>query len=471
MRRSSINFATILFSISLTITGCNTSDDSMYQRIDSYLVIEGELNVETNHYDNQGPHDHSKSRRSGFTEVFESASKRSYSAESVTLSHSGVWYLDNALLGTLSNDRKYGSKSVRIRKNGYIKMSFDLDNGVKTVRIRHAKYGNDRASSWRLVASYDKGSSWTYVGNTVTTSSTRLHTVTFNVNESNTVRYGIQKITGGSNRVNIDNIEIITGDTDGGNNGGEASKDSNLTFGNPSNANSSSMNYFLSKPDFTLSYNATKGIANWVSWHLSSAWTGSTPRCNCFKEDRSLPSHFFRATKNDYRGSGFDRGHLCPSADRNGNSESNANTYYMTNIAPQAPNNNRRTWVSFEKYLRSLTLEGNEIHIVSGVVGKGGTGSKGYRTTISDGAITVPDSFWKVALVLPNGANDIGRVTTSTRVIAVKIPNNQKVNSDWKQYRTTVNTIEKLTGYDLFENIPNAIESVLESRIDNTFFN
>ncbi|WP_255409439.1 DNA/RNA non-specific endonuclease [Aquimarina sp. I32.4] len=84
--------------------------------------------------------------------------------------------------------------------------------------------------------------------------------------------------------------------------------------------------------------------------------------------------------------------------------------------------------------------------------------------------ITVPDSFWKVAIILPNGSNDISRVTTSTRVIAINVPNDQGVGRDWAQYKTTVNSIESLTGYDLFENIPNSIEAVLESNIDNVVF-
>ena len=218
---------------------------------------------------------------------------------------------------------------------------------------------------------------------------------------------------------------------------------------------------------FRLSYNNNTGTANWVSWHLSSAWTGDTPRCNCFKRDNDLPSSFFRATSSDYTNSGFDRGHLCPSADRNGSEDSNENTYYMSNIAPQAPDNNRKSWANFENYLRSLTLDGNEVHIIAGVAGSGGIGGNGFATTIDNGNITVPDSFWKVALILPNGTNDINRVTTSTRVIAINVPNDQGITSDWTQFRTSVDAIESLTGYDLFENITNSVESVIESVVDN----
>ncbi|WP_298539799.1 DNA/RNA non-specific endonuclease [uncultured Aquimarina sp.] len=468
MKLLKLNTLFFLIFSTLAIVSCSVEDESFYQDIESVpLKIDGEIKVETSYYDNEGPHDHnfSEKRADGFTETYESGSKGSYAAGSVSLSSSGSWYLSDALIGTLSNDRKFGAKSVRIRNTGYAIMSFNMDNGVQTIRIRHAKYGSDNNSTWRLIASYNNGSSWSYVGSTITTSSTTLNTVTFNLNETRSVRYGVYKTSGGSNRINIDNVEIITGTTGGG--GGSASRDSNITFGNPSNAGSSSNNYYLSKPDFVLSYNNNRGTANWVSWHLSDAWTGSTPRCNCFKRDTSLPSNFFRATSSDYTNSGFDRGHLCPSADRNGSADSNENTYFMSNIAPQAPDNNQRSWANFENYLRSLTLEGNEIHIVAGVVGSGGTGRNGFASTIDGGNITVPDSFWKVALILPNGTNDINRVTTSTRVIAINVPNDQGISSNWTQFRTSVNAIESLTGYDLLENITNSVESVLESRIDN----
>ncbi|WP_299311555.1 DNA/RNA non-specific endonuclease [uncultured Aquimarina sp.] len=467
MKLLKLNTLFFLIFVTLSIVSCNVEDDSFYENIESIpLKINGEIKAETNYYDNEGPHDHnfSDKRSSGFTETYESGSKESYSDGSVNLSSSGNWYFSDALIGTSSNDRKFSSKSIRIRNTGYAIMSFNMDNGAQTIRIRHAKYGRDGNSTWRLIASYNNGSSWSFVGSTVTTSSTALNTVTFNLNETRSVRYGVYKTSGGSNRINIDNVEIVNGSTGGG---GSASRDSNITFGNPSNAGSSSTNYYLSKPDFILSYNNSRGTANWVSWHLSDAWTGTAARCNCFKQDTSLPSNFFRASTSDYTNSGFDRGHLCPSADRNASSTSNSNTFFMTNIAPQAPDNNQRSWANFENYLRSLTLEGNEVHIIAGVVGSGGKGRNGFASTIDGGNITVPDSFWKVALILPNGTNDINRVTTSTRVIAINVPNDQGINSDWTQFRTSVNAIESLTGYDLLENITNAIESVLESRIDN----
>jgi endonuclease G len=459
----------LVFSIFI-FSSCTNDDASNYYEemaSSSELFIAGSKNVPTYFFDNEGyfKHNHTAKGIDGFIEGFEEASKSSYAVNDVVIENSGSWNLSDALIGSLTNDRKYGSKSVRIRNSGHLIMNFDITSGVESLSIRHAAYGADGSSTWQLVLSYDSGVSWLTVGDVVTTNSTILNTVVYELNELGSARYGILKLSGGSNRVNIDNIEMSIPDVSVG--AGVASKDSNITFGNPSDAGVLSDNYYLDNTDYVLSYNNSKGTANWVSWHLSAAWTGTTERCNCFKQDTALPSSFFRATTSNYTNTGFNRGHLCPSADRNGDEDSNENTYYMTNIAPQSPNNNQGIWANFEDYLRDVAAEGNEIHIIAGVAGVGGTGANGAADYIYNNMITVPDTFWKVVLILPNGSDDIARVSSSTRMIAINVPNDQGISSDWTQFTTSVDAIEVLTGYDLFENIPNTIESVIEAVVDS----
>nr|WP_246850459.1 hypothetical protein [Rufibacter roseolus] len=67
---------------------------------------------------------------------------------------------------------------------------------------------------------------------------------------------------------------------------------------------------------------------------------------------------------------------------------------------------------------------------------------------------------------MPEGTDDVNRVTASTRVIAVNTPNINSVNSSWSTYRTTVDAIEAATGYDLLANLPDSIESALEAKTD-----
>ncbi len=245
----------------------------------------------------------------------------------------------------------------------------------------------------------------------------------------------------------------------------------NLTMGNPSNAvtsTTSPTNYLLSKFTWAASYNRDRGIPNWVSWHLDPTWVGSASRCDCFASDATLPSGWYRVGSSSYTNSGFDRGHMCPSADRTFSSTDNRETFLMTNMIPQAPNNNQRTWVGLENYERTLVNQGNECYIICGAYGIGGTGSKGGTTnTIDAGRVTVPRQIWKVLISIPQGTNDVARVTTSSRIIAINTPNVNNLNTNWGVYRTSVDAIEAATGYDLFSALPDDIEAVLEARIDN----
>jgi DNA/RNA endonuclease G (NUC1)/fibronectin type 3 domain-containing protein len=244
-----------------------------------------------------------------------------------------------------------------------------------------------------------------------------------------------------------------------------------LTMGNPSGAVADinvPNNYLMQKPEYAESYNRDRGTANWVSWHLASEWYGSLTRVDTFRADPAVPPAWYRVLGTDYSGSGFDRGHMTPNADRDGVVPINQATYLMSNMIPQSPDNNQGPWASFEGYLRILTDAGAELYIVSGPFGTGGTGSNGFTTTIAGGHVTVPASTWKVVLVLPKASgDDVARVTASTRTMAILIPNVQGImSSPWTTYLTTVDAIETLTGYDFFPNVPPAIQASIENGRD-----
>jgi endonuclease G, mitochondrial len=239
-----------------------------------------------------------------------------------------------------------------------------------------------------------------------------------------------------------------------------------LTMGNPSGAGTSNFNnYLLSKLQYATSHNCSKRIPNWVSWQLNSSWLGNAPRQDNFRADTTLPSGCYRVVTSDYTGSGFDRGHMTPSADRTNTVANNSETFLMTNIIPQAPDNNQGVWARLEDYARTL-VSGNDLYIISGAYGTGGTGSNGFKSTISSNNIVVPARTWKI-IVIVNSGGTASSVTTSTRVIAVDIPNTQGVrNADWRNYRVTVDSIEAATGYNFLSNVSTSVQSVIESRVD-----
>lgn len=245
-----------------------------------------------------------------------------------------------------------------------------------------------------------------------------------------------------------------------------------LALGNPSNATTDvnfPLNYLMVKAQFVLSYNCTKGTANWVSWHLDSTWLGTAPRQDDYRADPAVPQGCYQVQSNDYSGSGFDRGHLTPSADRTSSIPDNSATFLMTNFIPQAPNNNQGPWEELESYLRTLVNQGNEVYIIAGGIGQGGVGSNGAATTVAGGNVVVPASTWKIALVLPVGANDVDRITKNTRVIAVNMPNRQDIgiNTPWRNFRTNVKQIEAKTGLNFFTNVRPQLRQILKIKQDN----
>ncbi|SRR5579883_1326000 len=400
------------------------------------------------------------------TEGFESGSKTSYAAADVTLS-TGIWNLNDALIGNLASDAKDGAYSARVRNSGRVTMEFDRTTGAGTVSIKHAKFGSDSNTTWQLWCSTSSGTSWFQIGSTITTSSTSLQTANFTPNISGTVRCEIRKTDGSSNRTNFDDITI----TDYGTSSGGGNSSVHLTMGNPTNAVTdvaSPNNYLLLKPQYASSYNNTTRIPNWVSWQLNSSWLGSTPRQDDFRADTTLPSGWYQVQATDYQGSGFDRGHMCPSGDRTDTVTDNSATFLMTNMIPQAPDNNQGPWANLENYSRDLVGQGKELYIISGGYGVGGTGSNGTANTIAGGKVQVPARTWKVIVVLDTPGSGVSGVTTSTRVIAVNMPNSQGIrNDDWKSYRVSVDSIESLTGYNFLSNVPTATQDVIEARVDN----
>ena len=239
-----------------------------------------------------------------------------------------------------------------------------------------------------------------------------------------------------------------------------------MQLGNPSGAIVDTNNhdhYLIQRTVEAIDYSDNLGEPNWASWDLTSSDIGNSGRSPIFFTDTNLPSDFYAVTPDDYNGVGnisFDRGHMCPSEDRTDNVTDNDMVFYMSNIIPQASNNNEGVWANFENYCRSLANSGNELLIICGPSGFG-------ETTIPSGKAIIPDFTWKIAVVVPLGAGTaLSRITTATRVIAIKIPNNNSVSSTWQNYITSASQIEVDTGYTFFTALPPDVASVLRNKVD-----
>ncbi|MEG4210462.1 DNA/RNA non-specific endonuclease [Microcoleus sp. S13_B4] len=238
----------------------------------------------------------------------------------------------------------------------------------------------------------------------------------------------------------------------------------NLLLGNPSNAVSSVAsidNYLLVKPQYVMSYNSKTKTANWVSWQLNRSWIGAADRQDNFRPDDSLPADWYKVRPNDYMGTGYDRGHIAPSADRTRNEPDNSSTFLMTNMMPQVPEVNRGVWGDLEEYCRELVAQGKELYIVAGPVGR--KGSIGRKEKIA-----VPTKNWKVIVVLGQQGLGMQGITTDTRTIAVMMPNDASVKGrGWRSFRVSVARVEKETGLNFLSNVPPQIQQVIESKVDS----
>ena len=238
-----------------------------------------------------------------------------------------------------------------------------------------------------------------------------------------------------------------------------------MQLGNPSGATADTNNhthYLIQRTIEAMDYNDTTGQPNWASWDLTSAdANGAVPRQDSFAADTNLPAGFFKVGATNYAYSGYDRGHLCDSADRTDSTNDNDLTFLMSNMMPQAPDNNEVTWAGFEGYCRGLADAGNEVLITCGPVGF--TGAK----INTNGYVSIPTATWKIVVIVPVGAGSVtNRITATNRVIAIKVPNTNGILSAWQNYITSAGKIEADTGYTFFTTLPPGVAAVLRAKVD-----
>lgn len=239
-----------------------------------------------------------------------------------------------------------------------------------------------------------------------------------------------------------------------------------LDLGNPTNADenpNNKDNFLLKKSTFAMSYNNALRHANWVSWETNASYLGSSGRTNDFSPDSSLPTGFIKVQPDEFFTTGFDRGHIIPSADRTFNSTENRETFLMTNMIPQAPRLNRESWSNLEQYCRDYVELGYTLFIVAGTYGTGGDGSAGEADNI--GGVNVPKRNYKV-IVATKGSN-ISSVNKDAVVIATDFPNSDKIvlKKDWVRFITTAAEIEKNARVKLFTGLSAQLQTDFKNRL------
>ena len=231
-----------------------------------------------------------------------------------------------------------------------------------------------------------------------------------------------------------------------------------MPLGNPSgavaDAVNSRTNYLVQRSQYAMSYNDDTRQANWVSWSFSTGDYASGGRGNNWAMDTNLPATFTLIATNFFPG--YDRGHMCPSADRSSDPADNDATFLMSNIIPQAANNNQGLWNDFEVYCRNLANDGSEVLIVSG--------PSSFTGSFLANGMAIPGMVWKVAVIIPQATSPLPahqRITDGARVLAILTPNTNSGLLPWQSYLKTVQEVEAATGFRFFQNVDPAVANYL----------
>ena len=199
----------------------------------------------------------------------------------------------------------------------------------------------------------------------------------------------------------------------------------------------------IHREGYVLQYDGRTRHASWVYEKLTSAsLEGQADRSECdFMEDPLIPKPL-RATKEDYRGSGYDRGHLCPAADQRISPTSMRDTFYLSNISPQHPLLNRKYWLKVEKYVRELAKGFDVVHVITGPLFLPQEGKDGKRyiqyEVIGKSDIAVPTHYFKILYAQK------GKKQHTEAFIIPNEPISQ--DSPLSRFAVTLSAVEKATG-------------------------
>jgi endonuclease G len=194
----------------------------------------------------------------------------------------------------------------------------------------------------------------------------------------------------------------------------------------------------LTYTGFDLGYNEHFEQASWVVYVLTreEIVSGTEERPDRFRPDTSIFTG--SAALSDYRGSGFDRGHLAPAADMKWSEQAMDESFLLSNISPQNPSFNRGIWKKLEEKVRQWAVEKDSLYVITGPV------LDPIRGVIGQNEVGVPGSYFKVLVDL--SPPEFG-------MIAFLLPNNGS-SKELTDYAITVDSLEIVTGYDFFAGAP-----------------
>jgi len=202
-------------------------------------------------------------------------------------------------------------------------------------------------------------------------------------------------------------------------------------------------------PGFVICYNEKTEQANWTA-HILSKKMLQGPRIkrkDLFKKDNRVLTG--TAIPEDYKRSGYDKGHLVPAADMAWSEASSRASFYMSNMSPQLPGFNRGIWKRTEEWAREMALIHDSLYIISGPV------FKDESRKIGINEVYVPSYYYKIVM-------DITQPEYSA--IAFLFQNEAK-GGEIYEYAITIDSLERFTGVDFFYELKGEMIEKLEQEL------
>ena len=200
---------------------------------------------------------------------------------------------------------------------------------------------------------------------------------------------------------------------------------------------------------YTVSFNTDWLIPNWVAYELTAEEVaGVEPRGNNFVPD---PMIYQSPSTEDYKNSGYDRGHMAPAADMKWSKQAMEESFYTSNICPQNHNLNAGDWKDLEEHVRAMATKYDHIYIACGPIVSATPKTIGQYSYID--RIAVPDAFYKVIL---------RQKGDSWSAIGFMMPN-KAGHKPLKTYAMSVEDVEMITDINFFVALPDSIEEKIEN--------
>ena len=209
-----------------------------------------------------------------------------------------------------------------------------------------------------------------------------------------------------------------------------------VIYGAPISVVPDTQGQYLCRLGYAARYNYATKVSEYVVEKVTSkSIVGNAPRKDEFREDPEVPVQF-RSTLKDYQGSGYDRGHMAPAADFYYSTQAMSESFFLTNMMPQVPGNNRGIWKYTEEYTRAWAKAFEEVYVITGVI---------YTEPVTKfgNNVMVPGYLHKIVF-----APKIGKS------IALLYPNQKLPVEDIPKYIVSISEIEKYTGINFMPNLP-----------------